>query len=437
MASALLESLLDRAPASPADAPAWLADARRAARASLARDGLPGPRNEAWKYTSLRALDQRSYANGDADAYARAVDTASFALPGIAGPRLVFVNGMLRTDLSTTDAPVGVSLSTLGTASSSDLDAWQPSLARDYADVAAAFARLNTALAVDGPLLRVAPGAIVAEPVHLVFVGAAANRDLAWNARLLVEIGEGAALRVIEHHVGSGGESAALLGNLVAQYAIGRGARLELVQIQDASAGTMLIRRSELALARESRLAMHTLETGAQMTRHDLAVDLAGDGAAFRSRGVFALHGRQHADTHLDVQHNARDTGSDVVWRGVADQRSRGVFHGAITVAAGADGADAQLSSKNLLLSAQAEIDTQPVLEIYADEVKAAHGAAVGRLDDNAMFYLRSRGLTEDAARRLLIQAFCSAVFADLDPAGLRDHVDALLASRLPATAEE
>jgi Fe-S cluster assembly protein SufD len=137
------------------------------------------------------------------------------------------------------------------------------------------------------------------------------------------------------------------------------------------------------------------------------------------------------------VRHNARDTTSDIVWRGVADQRSRGVFHGAITVAAGVDGADAQLSNKNLLLSANAEIDTQPVLEIHADEVKAAHGATVGQLDEDALFYLRSRGLAPDAARRLLISAFCSAVLSDLPEQHFREHLDALLAARLPQAMEE
>jgi Fe-S cluster assembly protein SufD len=147
---------------------------------------------------------------------------------------------------------------------------------------------------------------------------------------------------------------------------------------------------------------------------------------------VFALRGRQHADTHLEVRHDARDTVSDVLWRGVADQRARGVFHGAITVAAGADGADANLSNKNLLLSPHAEIDTQPVLEIYADEVKAAHGATVGQLDERAMFYLRSRGIPPETARQLLIAAFCGAALREMPFAGLREHLDAMLASRLP-----
>lgn len=423
MASALIESLLERDATSRG--PAWLADARRAAVDALAREGLPGARNEAWKYTSLRALEQ-SRPTRDSEAATRAVDASLFALPGD-GPRIVFVNGVYRADLSNVESIEGASISTLGAAASIELEPWRALLAREYESVDAAFARLNTALAADGPLIRIAPSTRIDAPIHLVFVGT--GRDIAWNARALIELGEHASLRVIEHHVGA--DAAAQLGNVVVQASLGAGARLDLVQIQDAAADATLIRRSELALAEDATLSSHVLEIGARLTRHDLDVDLRGRGARFVSRGVFALRGRQHADTHLDIRHDARDTASDIVWRGVADERARGVFHGAITVAQGADGADANLSNKNLLLSPNAEIDAQPVLEIYADEVKAAHGATVGQLDEGALFYLRSRGLPPEAARHLLIAAFCSAALAEV-PAGLRAHLEAMLAARLP-----
>jgi len=424
MASALLESLLHGDNAG-SRGPAWLAGARRAAASALAREGLPGARNEAWKYTSLRALEQ-SRPVRDAAALSRVVEASLFALP-IDGPRLVFVNGIYRADLSSTDAIAGASISTLGATADAGLEPWRALLAREYASVDTAFARLNTALAADGPLLRIAPSARVEAPIHLVFVGA--GSDIAWNARALIELGERASLRVIEHHVGT--DAAAQLGNVVVQASLGAGARLDIVQIQDVAADATLIRRSEYALADDATLTSHVLEIGARLARHDLDVDLRGRGARFVSRGVFALRGRQHADTHLDIRHDARDTVSDIVWRGVADERARGVFHGAITVAEGADGADANLSNKNLLLSPNAEIDTQPVLEIYADEVKAAHGATVGQLDERALFYLRSRGLPLESARHLLIAAFCAAALAEV-PADLRTHLETMLATRLP-----
>jgi Fe-S cluster assembly protein SufD len=427
MASVLLDSLLgaDDVSALP-PASTELAQVRRAAVDALRRDGLPGPRDEAWKYTSLRALEQRRYVDGDCGARARAVDAALYMLPGIEGVCLVFVNGLFRDDLSVLADVDGLEISRLGTQPNAFATALQAHASPSRAD---AFEQLNAALATDGVLLRVAADAQVSAPVQLVFVGASAESDVAWQSRVRIELGERASLRVIEQHVGTDHQH---LGNLVADHVLGAHARLDLVHIQDAAAGASLIRRSRFELARAATLSTHTIELGAQLMRHDFDVVLGGDGARFESRGVFALHGRQHADTHMTVLHDARDTACDIVWRGVADQRSRGVFHGAITVAVGADGADAQLSNKNLLLSAQAEIDTQPVLEIYADEVKAAHGATVGQLDERALFYLRSRGLPFDDARRILVGAFCGAVFDALEPAGLRTRIDALLAARLP-----
>jgi Fe-S cluster assembly protein SufD len=166
--------------------------------------------------------------------------------------------------------------------------------------------------------------------------------------------------------------------------------------------------------------------------RHDLHAELRGDEARFDTRGVFVLRGRQHIDTQLSIRHQALNTASESIWRGVADERSRGVFRGAIVVAQGADGADASLSNKNLLLSSLAEIDTKPELEIYADEVKAAHGATVGQLDERALFYLRSRGLPQAEARALLTAAFCRAVFALLPNETLRDHFSDALLAHLP-----
>lgn len=419
MASALLESLIG-------EAATGVPVARRDAASALLRDGLPGARDEAWKYTSLRALEQRRYVDGDCGAALRAIDFDALALPGNFAARMVFVNGVYRADLSSTQVCEGLEVGRLGERPEDLAVALHEQHAVSTGD---GFARLNSVLAQDGPMLRVAAGASIEAPVHLVFVGSAAEDDVAWHLRSLIELGAGASVRVIEQHVGASAN--AHLGNLLSRYTVAAGARLDLLQVQDAAETITLIRRSEFRIESEAMLSMHTIEAGANLMRHDLIVDLAGHGARFNSRGVFALRGRQHADTHMAVTHNARDTACDIVWRGVADQRARGVFHGAITVAEGADGADAQLSNKNLLLSPNAEIDTQPVLEIYADEVKAAHGATVGQLDERALFYLRSRGIPLDLARRILVSAFCGAVLTEIAPE-LRARIDALLAARLP-----
>lgn len=409
---------------------AWLDAARQENRAAFAAGGLPDTRVEAWKYTALRGLGQRSFASGDAAAQTRAVDASTLALPGVAGVRLVFVNGAFRADLSALDPlPAGLSLQPLSQALRGDAEPLRFALSRHYRDVGDAFAQVNAASASDGVVLRVAAHARIDQPVQLVFVGAEA--ELAWHARNVIELGEGAELSLVEQHVSSG--EPAQLATLVSDIEVRDGARLHHVMLQDASISTNLIRRSSLRLHACAQATLHVLELGGALARHDLRAELIGDGAQLHTRGVFMPHGRQHIDTQLAIRHQALNTTSTSNWRGVANDRARGVFRGAIVVAPGADGSDASLSNKNLLLSPGAEIDTKPELEIYADEVKAAHGATVGQLDERSLFYLRSRGIPLAEARALLTAAFCRAVLDDLPNKELREHLSGLLIAQLPA----
>jgi Fe-S cluster assembly protein SufD len=411
----------------PGSGVAWLDTLRREQLDAFAAAGLPDTRMEAWKYTALRALGQRRYVVGDARAASRAIDPAAFALPGVDGPRLVFVNGVFRADLSALDdLPAGLALQPLAQALRQDPEPLRFVLSRHEPERGDAFVRLNAALAADGVVLKVAAGAKIVAPVHLVFLGAPAEAELAWHLRHVIELGEGAELALVEHHV-AGGEQQHL-GTSVSDIALRDGAVLQHTLFQDAAVGSSLIRRSRLHLGAQAQARLHVLELGGALVRHELRAELAGDGARLDTRGVFMPRGRQHIDTQLAIRHQALNTASDSVWRGVADQRGRGVFRGAILVAPGADGSDANLGNKNLLLSGQAEIDTKPELEIYADEVKAAHGATVGQLDERSLFYLRSRGIPQAEARALLTTAFCRAVLDDLPNAALREHLAAQLA---------
>ena len=190
--------------------------------------------------------------------------------------------------------------------------------------------------------------------------------------------------------------------------------------MQADSARATAFARTDAVLARNAQYQRVDLELGAGLSRHELNARLEGDNARLTANGVLLGNGRRHVDTRLGIEHIARDTACELVWRGVGADRSRVVFHGGIHIRQGADGTDARLSNKNLLLSDNAEIDTQPVLVIDADEVQAAHGATVGQLDDNALFYLRSRGLPQQQAQRLLSAAFCHEPLRAL-PSPLRD----------------
>ncbi len=433
--SVFLQSLLDAFADGDALRPGhglpWLDVARRENRQALASSGLPTTHDESWKYTSLRTLDQRAFASSDALATQHTIDPAEFALPEADGARLVFVNGVLRADLSRlADLPSGLDVQPLSAVLQGDAESLRVFLARNFKHPAESFARLNAAFAADGAIVRVAPGAQITTPLHLVFIGGIASTDIAWHTRNIFDVGEGAQLSVIEHHLGVG--THANLGNVFAEYRLRENAALNLLRIQNEGERASLIQRSEFSLAKHARLHLNNLDLGTALMRHDLRIELLGDRAHAAVRGVFVLDQRQHVDNQLSVEHRALNTSCDLFWRGVADGRARGVFNGAITIHAGADGADARLSNKNLLLSAQAEIDSKPVLEIYADEVQASHGATVGQLDESALFYLRSRGLPLAQARVLLIQAFCAQALAHIEPAGLREHVTQLLQARLP-----
>jgi Fe-S cluster assembly protein SufD len=426
----LVASLLD-APL-PASGIAWLDAARHENREAFAASGLPDTRVEAWKYTALRALGQRRFARGDAAAASRAVVASTFALPGVDGPRLVFVNGVFRADLSVLDAlPAGLTLQPLAQALHGDAEPLRFALSRHYREVGDAFARINAASAVDGVVLRVAAHVKITAPVQLVFAGETAGVELAWHLRNVIELGDGAELSLIEQHVSA--DEPAQLATLVSDIELREGARLHHTVLQNVAVGSNLIRRSSVRLHARARAMLHVLELGGALVRHDLQAELIGDGARFDTRGVFMPHGRQHIDTQLAIRHQALDTTSTSTWRGVANDRARGVFRGAIVVAPGADGSDASLGNKNLLLSPNAEIDTKPELEIYADEVKAAHGATVGQLDERSLFYLRSRGIPLAEARALLTAAFCRAVLDDLPNEALREHLSGLLVAQLPA----
>jgi Fe-S cluster assembly protein SufD len=415
----------------PGSGLAWLDAARAEALRAFAARGLPEQRNELWKYTSLRALAQKTYAAGDPQAPSRGIDAAPLPAPAIQGTRAVFVNGVFRADLSQLDSlPYGVAVQSLATALREAPEPLRFLLDKRADDDDDGFTLLNRALAADGLILKIAPGVEVREPLHIVHIVLAAETAAAFHLHSLVEVGEGARLRIVEHHVGEA--QTGHLTNIVRDIGMHENAHLDWTVIQQADADATLLRRSRVRLHDDAALDLHALELGGKLVRHEIRAELAGARSRFDSRGAFVLHGRQHSDMEVLVTHRGRDSVSNAVWRGVAGDRARGVVHGRILVQPGADGADGSFYNKNMLLSPDAEIDTRPALEIYADEVKANHGATVGQLDENVLFYLRSRGVPLDLARQMLVRAFCSVALEGVEPAPLREHCAALLAEQLP-----
>lgn len=370
---------------------------QRVALDALLHDGLP-QRAERWKYTSLRQLERRSFVP------AQHVAVEAMQLAAIPEPRIVFVNGQFDATLSNLSGLVG-GIEVQALSQQPDAGNAMPLSTRSDEP----FARLNATLAREGVLIHVDADAQMDTPLHLVHVGSAqSNGDAAWHLRHRITLGEGATLSLVEHELAV--SEHAHLGNVVMHVQLDARAQLGHVRLQDAPARASVFARTDATLAQDADYQRIDLELGAALSRHELNVQLQGDRAALTANGVLLADGRRHVDTRLGIEHIARDTRCNLTWRGLAGQRGKAVFHGGITIHAGADGSEAELANKNLLLSADAEIDTQPVLVIHADEVKAAHGATVGQLDATALFYLRSRGLPEAQARAMLTGAFCREV---------------------------
>lgn len=390
--------------------------ADRAALDATLGDGLPGPRSEAWKYTPLRALERREFTPASA-----AVEIDPALLEGIPAPRLVFVNGRYAEALSDREGLDGAIEVATEAVSGDD---------PRYAGADAVFARLATNLARQGVRVTVPAGTRVERPLQLVFVGAPQDgAELAWHLRHRIELGAEARLAIAEHHLVAGEHRH--LDNALMEITVGANAELEHARIQSGADGATAFLRTEAELAESSHYRRVDVELGGALSRHELNVRLTGNEARLDANGVLLAAGRRHLDTRLGIEHIARDTSCGLLWRGIGTGRGRVVFHGGITIEAGADGTDARLSNKNLLLSANAEIDTQPVLVIHADEVEAAHGATVGQLEESALFYMRSRGLSEREARVLLTQAFTLEPLAAVKDPALREAMETRLAATL------
>lgn len=427
--SALLDSFASAFETLAQPEAAALGPSRRAALDGALRDGLPGPRSEAWKYTSLRALERRTFAPaGDAPVDGARLDAALAAIPF---PRMVFVDGRhddARSGVSAIVMP-GIAVEPLSEVLRTQEPRDANFLGCRYAGADEVFAALNAALAEEGAVIRLDRETAGAFPLHLVFVSSGRAPDTASHLRHFVDLRNDSHLVLVEHHLALGAHKG--LSNHVLHLHLGQRSSCGHVRVQHEDAGASVFARTDAVLARDAHYIRLNLELGAGLSRHELNVRLEGLGARFAADGVLLADGKRHLDTRLGIEHIAPDTTCALRWRGLGADRGRAVFHGGITIRAGADGSDADLSNRNLLLSANAEIDTQPVLVIHADEVKAAHGATVGQLDPTALFYLRSRGIPEAEARALLTAAFCRETLSRIDDAALRASLEATLDAAL------
>ena len=404
----------------------WLARLREDAIARFAERGLPTTRDEDWKYTSVAPIAKRAFALLPHDA-PPGVDVGAFVPEDGAAHRLVFVDGRYVPRLSRIGPlPAGVTLESLAATLERDPEGLEPWLAATAHETV--FAALNAAFMSDGVHLRLARGVVLDEPIHAIFVSTAA--DAAVHPRNVIVAEDGAGGALVEHYVGH--DAAASLTNALTRVAVGANASVAHYRLQQESVRALHVGAVHASQQRAGRFASHSITLGAALARHDVTTTFDAEGCEATLDGLFVAGGRQHVDHHTRIDHAQPHGTSREHYRGILDGSARGVFNGKVIVHPRAQRSDALLSSHNLLLSKSAEIDTKPELTIDADDVKCAHGATVGQLDDDQLFYLRARGLDAPFARALLTYAFAHDVIERVRVASLRSAIERALFARLP-----
>jgi Fe-S cluster assembly protein SufD len=383
-------------------APAWLRDLRERAIARFTETGFPSTRLEQWRFTNVRPIAE-----------------TPFTLSGA------------RWDLG--HVPAGAVVTTLGEALLRSPDLVHAHLGR-YASVDSnPFTALATAFLADGVFVHIPARTVIAEPITLTYRPSLPTSAGDWrpmtHPRVLVVVEGQAQAKIVESYDGVG--SGECLTNAVTEIVLGNGARLDHCRVQHEGAQAFHMATTQSSQGRDSRLVFTTVALGARLSRHDINAVLDGTGAYLVLNGLSVLGGRQHVDHHTTIDHAQPHCESHEYLNGVFDEESHGVFNGRIIVRPGAQRTDSKQTNNNLLLSEEARADSQPQLEIYADDVKCTHGSTVGPLDQTALFYLRSRGLAVEQARGLLTYGFGAEILDRVAIPGTRERLDRLIRARL------
>jgi Fe-S cluster assembly protein SufD len=412
------------------EGPAWLPGLRRSAMDRFAAVGFPSSRDEEWRFTPVAPIAQAEFRPAAAGAVTRAA-LAPFLFGHAEWPQLVFVNGKYAPELSVVPAlPPGVRLGNLAAALREDGELLERHLTRHAAPETTPFAALNTAFMRDGALVHVPAGTTLEEPVHLLFVTSPDAAGTVAHPRNLVVVERGARASVVESYV-TLAEGATYLTNAVTEVVSGEDAWTEHTRIQRESERAYHVGLTHVDQARGSHYRSFTLAMGGAIARHNLHVRLNAPGIETLMYGLYLARGDQVVDNHTAIYHDHPDCNSWEVYKGVLDDRSRAVFNGKVFVKPEAQKTDAKQTNRNLLLSPGAKVDTKPQLEIFADDVKCTHGATVGFLDPQSLFYLRSRGIPPETARKVLTYAFAAEVVDEVALPPVREELNRLVLARL------
>ncbi len=414
-----------------AGGPSWLRRIRRAAIDRFSALGYPTTRDEDWKFTNVAPIAQTTFALADGGAQPSARELAPFHFPELEGTRLVFVNGRYAEDLSTVRGlPAGVRVGSLAQAFQEDEELLKQHLAK-YVDYEHdAFSALNTAFITDGGLVHIGRGVVLEEPIHLLYVATRSRTPTVTHPRNLVVAEEGSEASVVEEYVSL--DAGVYFSNVVTEVVAGDNAVLSHYVIERESTEAYSVGTLRVQQGRSSNFTSHTVLLGGALVRNNVHPVLAGEGGECLINGLFMPGDQQHMDNFMLVEHASPHCDSRQFYNGILSGRSRGVFSGRIVVHKDAQKTDAKQTNRNLLLSDDAQVDSKPQLEIYADDVKCTHGATIGQLDDDAIFYLRARGISEHLARALLLSGFAGENLERMKLEPVRRYIEELVIEKLP-----
>ena len=415
-----------------ASEPSWLSSTRRQAFEAFEQRGFPTTRDEEWRYTSVSPIIESEFAAAETLSAVDAGLVDASRLPGAAAT-LVFVNGVFAPALSNQAGLAdGVQVERLSDAVRRDASALEPHLARVAAFELQPFVALNTALWTDGVVVRAARRVVLEVPIHLIFVSAPVEGDRrppVSHPRVLVVADVQSQVSIVETYLGA--EGSRYLTNSVTEAVVAEQAVVNHYTMQQEGDAAFHVSTIQATLQAGASFNAYSLSFGGALVRNDVVVAFRGEGGQSTLNGLYMADRSRLVDNHTTIDHAKAHCDSREVYKGVLSDRAHAVFNGKIMVRPDAQKTDAKQTNKALLLSDTAQVNTKPQLEIYANDVKCTHGAAVGQMDEDALFYLRARGLPIDEARRLLIQAFAGDVLFHLPLASVRALADAELMRRL------
>jgi Fe-S cluster assembly protein SufD len=406
--------------------PRWVSQARESAIAQFERLGFPNTRIEEWRFTSVAPIAERTFslASGAPKAPIPHTQPLSSAIA-----HAVCVNGRFDAKLSNVAAlPKGVQLVSLEAAIAANPLLVEPYVGKLSPTQTNAFTSLNTAFLRDGVALVVPAGVVIEQPIELTFLSVSEGGNSVSHPRLLIVAGEGSQATVLERYVGAG----AAFTNTVGEVWVGANAVVDHYKLQEEPKESFHIASMFVHCGRSANFSSHSLTFGGSLVRNEVVATLDGEGIDCTLNGLYVGRDKQLIDNHTTIDHAMPHCGSHEIYKGILAEQSRGVFNGKIIVRPDAQKTDAKQTNKALLLSDEANINSKPELEIFANDVKCTHGAAIGQLDDAAMFYLRSRGLGVSESRAMLVRAFAGDILNRVKIAPVREYLEDILTARLP-----